>query len=217
MSNDLATRLKEALIRGVDKANESEALDVAKKCVKAKVDSENLVKSISESFRVIGEKYEKGLYYLPELVFAGTMAQKVLNLLSPVLKPRASSKTGGKIVLGTVRGDLHDLGKNILALMLRPAGFNVIDLGNDVPPETFVETIRKENAKVLGMSALLSTTRGEMTVVIEELKKHGLRSKVKVVIGGGAVNESFAKEIGADAYGKDPMEAIRLCNKFLES
>ncbi|WXG46722.1 MAG: corrinoid protein [Candidatus Atabeyarchaeum deiterrae] len=217
MSDDLATRLKEALIRGVDKANESEALDVAKKCVKAKVDSENLVKSISESFRVIGEKYEKGLYYLPELVFAGTMAQKVLDLLSPVLKPRASSKTGGKIVLGTVRGDLHDLGKNILALMLRPAGFNVIDLGNDVPPETFVETIRKENAKVLGMSALLSTTRGEMTVVIEELKKHGLRSKVKVVIGGGAVNESFAKEIGADAYGKDPMEAIRLCNKFLES
>lgn len=213
----LADKLRDALISGVEKSSESEALQVAEICLKKKLSGDLLVKSISEALNAIGNKFEKGDYYLPELLFAGMMAEKVIKMLSPLLKSGESIKAGGNVILGTVRGDLHDLGKNIVALMLRPAGVYVIDLGSDVPPEKFVETIRREKASVLGMSALLSTTREEMRTVINELKKKGLRNKVKVIVGGGAVNEDFAKEIGADAYGKDAIEAVRLCRKFIGS
>nr|MDO8097525.1 corrinoid protein [Candidatus Njordarchaeota archaeon] len=213
----LPGRLKDALINGVEKSSESDALQVAEMCLKTKLAGDILVKSISDALNAIGSKFEKGDYYLPELLFAGMMAEKVIKLLSPLLKSSESIKAGGKIVIGTVRGDLHDLGKNIVSLMLRPAGVDVIDLGSDVPPEKFVEAIRREKANVLGMSALLSTTREEMRNVINELKKQGLRNKVKVIVGGGAVNDDFAREIGADAYGKDAIEAVRLCKKLVGS
>jgi trimethylamine corrinoid protein len=213
----LAGKLRDSLVNGVEKSSESEALQVAELCVKKKLSGDLLVKSISDALNTIGSKFEKGDYYLPELLFAGMMAEKVIKLLSPLLKSGESVKAGGKIVIGTVRGDLHDLGKNIVALMLRPAGVDVTDLGSDVPPEKFVEAIKREKANVLGMSALLSTTREEMRAVINELKKQGIRNKVKVIVGGGAVNEDFAREIGADAYGKDAIEAVRLCKKFVGS
>jgi methylmalonyl-CoA mutase cobalamin-binding domain/chain len=213
----LANKLKDALVSGVEKSSESDALQVAELCLKKKPPADVLVKSISEALNVIGGKFERGDYYLPELLFAGMMAEKVIKLLGPLLKSGESVKAGGKIVIGTVRGDLHDLGKNIVALMLRPAGVDVTDLGSDVPPEKFVEAIKRVNANVLGMSALLSTTREEMRTVINELKKQGIRNKVKVIVGGGAVNEDFAREIGADAYGKDAIEAVRLCKKFVGS
>jgi len=213
----LAGKLRDALLSGVEKSSESEALRIAETCLKKKLPGDTLVKSISEALNMIGSKFEKGDYYLPELLFAGMMAEKVIKLLSPLLKSGESIKAGGKIVIGTVRGDLHDLGKNIVALMLRPAGVDVVDLGSDVSPEKFVEAIRREKADALGMSALLSTTREEMRTVINELKKQGLRNKVKVLVGGGAVNEDFAREIGADAYGKDAIEAVRLCKKLVGS
>lgn len=213
----LAGKLRDALLSGVEKSSESEALRIAETCLKKKLPGDTLVKSISEALNMIGSKFEKGDYYLPELLFAGMMAEKVIKLLSPLLKSGELIKAGGKIVIGTVRGDLHDLGKNIVALMLRPAGVDVVDLGSDVSPEKFVEAIRREKADALGMSALLSTTREEMRTVINELKKQGLRNKVKVLVGGGAVNEDFAREIGADAYGKDAIEAVRLCKKLVGS
>ncbi len=213
----MAKRLKESLVSSVENASESEALDAARKCLDKKVPAEALVRNISEAFNVIGGKYEKGVYYLPELMFAGMAAQKVLEVLSPILGHGESTKVHGKIVIGTVRGDIHDLGKNIVSLMLRPSGFKVTDLGTDVAPEKFAEAIRSEKADILCMSALLSTTREEMRVVIQELKKRGLRDKVKVIVGGGAVDEAFAGEVGADAYGKDAIEAIKLCESLAGS
>jgi methylmalonyl-CoA mutase cobalamin-binding domain/chain len=217
MNVDLARKLKESMIRSVDEANESDLLEVAKKCLSTRVPAEMLVKSISDAFVIIGTKYEKGVYYLPELMFAGMTAQKALDILSPILGYDEQNRVRGNIVIGTVRGDIHDLGKNIVSLMLRPSGFIVIDLGTDVSPEKFIEAIASEKASILCMSALLSTTREEMRVVIQELKKSGLRNNVKVIVGGGAVDERFAKEIGADAYGKDAIEAITLCKRFAGS
>jgi methylmalonyl-CoA mutase cobalamin-binding domain/chain len=205
------------MVKSVDQANESDLLEVAKKCLNSKVPAEMLVKSISDAFNIIGTKYEKGVYYLPELMFAGMTAQRVLDILSPILGYSEQNKVRGNIVIGTVRGDIHDLGKNIVSLMLRPSGFRVIDLGTDVSPEKFVEAIASARASILCMSALLSTTREEMRVVIQELKKSGLRNSVKVIVGGGAVDEYFAKEIGADAYGKDAIEAITLCKRLARS
>jgi methylmalonyl-CoA mutase cobalamin-binding domain/chain len=214
---NLAKSLKESLIGSVDRANESEVMEVAKKCLDSEAPAEALVKSISEAFNVIGTKYEKGVYYLPELMFAGMVAQRVLQVLSPILGHGGSTKVRGSIVIGTVRGDLHDLGKNVVTLMLRPSGFKVTDLGTDVAPERFVEAALSEKADIICMSALLSTTREEMRAVIQELKKSGLRGKVKVIVGGGAVDEAFAREIGADAYGKDAIEAIKICESLAGS
>jgi methylmalonyl-CoA mutase cobalamin-binding domain/chain len=214
---DLAKSLKESLIGSVDRANEAEVMEVARKCLDTKVPAEALVKSISEAFNVIGTKYEKGVYYLPELMFAGMTAQKVLDVLSPILAHGGPAQVHGNVVIGTVRGDIHDLGKNIVSLMLRPSGFRVIDLGTDISPEKFIEAIASEKASILCMSALLSTTREEMRAAIQELKKRGLRNDVKVIVGGGAVDEHFAKEIGADAYGKDAIEAIALCKRYARS
>lgn len=213
----LAERLRESLVSSVENASESKAIEVARKCLEEKVPAEKLVKSISDAFSIIGSKYEKGVYYLPELIFAGTIAQNVLKILGPILSSGASGRTGGKVVIGTVRGDIHDLGKNIVSLMLEPEGFEVIDLGNDVAPERFVDAVASEKAGILCMSALLSTTRVEMRGVIEELSKRRLRDKVMVLVGGGAVDPSFAKEIGADAYGKDAIEAVKLCKRFARS
>jgi methylmalonyl-CoA mutase cobalamin-binding domain/chain len=137
--------------------------------------------------------------------------------LGPILSSGESDKTRGKVVIGTVRGDIHDLGKNIVSLMLRPEGFKVIDLGTDVSPDKFAETIVSEKANILCMSALLSTTRDEMRLVVNELKKRGLRNRVKVLVGGGAVDRAFAKEVGADAYGKDAIEAAKLCKSLAGS
>jgi methylmalonyl-CoA mutase cobalamin-binding domain/chain len=119
------------------------------------------------------------------------------------------------VVIGTVRGDLHDIGKSIVATMLRAAGFNVIDLGVDVPPEKFVEEAIRNKADIVAMSALLTTTMLEMKNVIEALKKAGIRDRVKVVVGGAAVTEDYAKSIGADGYGKDAVEAVRVCKQLL--
>jgi methylmalonyl-CoA mutase cobalamin-binding domain/chain len=213
----LAEELRESLISSVDNANETELLEVAKKCLGKKVPAESLIKSIADAFGVIGSRYEKGDYYLPELMFAGTVSQKVLGILAPILYSDKSKRTFANIVIGTVRGDIHDLGKNIVTLMLRPEGFEVTDLGTDVSPTRFAETIASEKATILCMSALLSTTRVEMKEVIRELKRRGLRDKVKVIIGGGAVDQSFAKEVGADAYGKDAIEAVKLCKSLAGS
>jgi methylmalonyl-CoA mutase cobalamin-binding domain/chain len=215
--SSLARQLGNALMNGVEKSSEAEALEIANKCKEKQVPADMLIKSISQAFSVIGEKFEKGVYYLPELMFAGTMAQKVLEILGPILSARASSKARGKVVIGTVRGDIHDLGKNIVSLMLKPEGFQVIDLGTDVPPEKFAESVASERADILCMSALLSTTRNEMKEVIKELVKRKLRGRVKVVVGGGAVDQAFAREVGADAYGIDAIEATRICKSLVGS
>jgi methylmalonyl-CoA mutase cobalamin-binding domain/chain len=138
------------------------------------------------------------------------------EILVPEIQKRGgSTRTLGTVVIGTVRGDLHDIGKSIVATMLRAAGFNVIDLGVDVPPEKFVEEAIRNKADIVAMSALLTTTMLEMKNVIEALKKAGIRDRVKVVVGGAAVTEDYAKSIGADGYGKDAVEAVRVCKQLL--
>ncbi|RLE87656.1 MAG: cobalamin-binding protein, partial [Thermoprotei archaeon] len=138
------------------------------------------------------------------------------EVLLPEIKKRGeASRKLGTVVIGTVRGDLHDIGKSIVATMLRAAGFEVIDLGVDVPPEKFVEAVKKYNADIVAMSALLTTTMLEMKNVIEALKQAGLRDRVKVIVGGAAVTEEFAKEIGADGYGEDAVKAVKICKELL--
>ncbi len=168
--------------------------------------------SLRRAMKIVGDKFEKGEFFLPELVMAGDLFKEVMDeVLMPVIEKESKGARVGRVVIGTVKGDLHDIGKNLVATMLRVNGFEVIDLGVDVPPERFVEAVEKYNPDILGMSALLTTTMLEMKNVIDALKSAGLRDKVKVIVGGAAVDEKYAEEIGADAYAENAVEAVRKC------
>jgi len=193
---------------------EEEASKLARQCVELDVDPERMVSTISKALKVVGDKYEHGEYFLPELVTAGTMMSSIVELVKPLLTAKGV-KARGKVVIGTVKNDVHDLGKTIVAAMLISAGFEVVDLGTDVDPNKFLAAAKNEKPEIVAMSALLSTTRVEMKNVIDALERSGLRSKVKILVGGGAVTQDFASKIGADAYGEDAIEAIRICTRLV--
>jgi 5-methyltetrahydrofolate--homocysteine methyltransferase len=156
---------------------------------------------------VVGEKFRVHEIFLPDVLLAAKAMTAGMELLKPALiKDEVPSR--GKVVIGSVHGDLHDIGKNLVGIMLQGAGFEVIDLGNDVPPERFVDAAVDEDAPVIGMSALLTTTMVTMKKVVELIGARGLAGKVKVIVGGAPVSTEFAREIGADAYGYDAANAV---------
>ncbi len=175
---------------------------------------------MSEAMNEIGRLYEEGEYFIAELIEAAEIFKDVMRRLDKLLKEEAkkaaSTKRRLKIVLGTVKGDVHDIGKTLVKVMLQAAGHEVIDLGVDVSAEKFIEAIRKHNPDVLGMSALLTTTMRYMEEVIKKLREEGLREKIFVIIGGAPTSKEFAEKIGADAWAKNAIEAVRIVNKYAE-
>ncbi len=151
---------------------------------------------------IVGERFGRGEIYVPEMLYSARAMQTGLSILEPLLA-ESGEVTRGTVVLGTVKGDVHDIGKNIVAIMLKGAGFTVHDLGVDVPPERFVEAVREHQPDILGLSALLTTTMPTMKSVIETLEREGIRDTVRVIVGGAPVTEEFARSIGADGYGRD--------------
>jgi len=171
---------------------------------------------LAKGMKIVGEKYEACEYFLAELLGAGELMKEALAVLQPFLNLESSSiKYKGKIVLGTVRGDIHDIGKNVFKMLVSSAGFQVTDLGIDVPPENFVAAIKKTTPEIVGMSAMLTTTMDEMGHVIRELQRAGLTHRAKVIIGGAPVNDEFAKRIGADAAARDAAHGVSICDKWV--
>lgn len=162
----------------------------------------------------VGKQYEEGDIFVPEMLIAARAMQSGLALLKPHLVGGAN-ESAGKVAIGTVKGDLHDIGKNLVAMMLEGAGFEIIDLGVDVPPQAFIDAVSNKGATVIGMSALLTTTMSNMGVTIEALKAAGLRDKVKVMIGGAPVTQDFATQIGADGFAADASSATRVARELL--
>ncbi len=173
-----------------------------------------LLEALMAGLKACGDRFEAGEYFLPELMGAGDTFKAGMLILAPKLSA-GDRVSQGKVVLGTVHGDVHDIGKNLVGFMLSSSGFTVIDIGNDVPTEGFVQAVRDHQPQVLGMSALLTTTMLGMEDVIKELKEQGLRDKVKVIIGGGPVSKKYAQDIEADAYGNDAAQAVRLVRSLL--
>jgi 5-methyltetrahydrofolate--homocysteine methyltransferase len=155
----------------------------------------------------VGRLFEEGEYYVPEMLISARAMQTGLALLKPYLV-ESDVKSAGKVIIGTVKGDLHDIGKNLVAMMLEGAGFEVIDLGSDVSPEKFVETARQADAQIIALSALLTTTMPAMVNTIKALESAGLRQQTKVMIGGAPINQEYAASIGADAYAPDASRAV---------
>jgi len=169
---------------------------------------------LAKGLRVVGERYEKGDFFLTELI-AGANAMKAgLDVLRPLI-PIRGKKSVARVLIGTVRGDIHDLGKQVVTSMLEASGFEVIDVGVDVPSSVFIEKVKELRPEILGMSVLLTTSMPEMKTVIQELKQDGLRDEVKVMVGGAVVTDNYAKEIGADAYGADAVDGAQKATRLV--
>jgi len=193
------------------------AMLAAKKAVEVGVDPLKAIEDgLAQGIREVGNKFGKGEIFLPELVMAAEAMKKALEVLEPELKRKKKErKTLGRVLLGTVAGDIHSIGKTIVAAMLTANGFEVYDLGEDVPTERFVEKVRELKPDLLGLSALLTTTLPAQEVVIETLKREGLRKTLKVIIGGAPASKEWAEKIGADGYGANAVEAVQVSKKLL--
>lgn len=191
-----------------------------KKIIKEALDndidpSEIIMNGISRGSEIVGEKFEKSEYFLSELVAAGEITKEALEILKPYIDSEKVTPRG-KIVIGTVEGDVHDIGKNIVIMFLQSRGFQVIDLGVDVPKESFIEAIKEHNPQILGMSALMTITAQTMGEVIIMLKEIGLREKVKIIIGGTPTTPEFGKHIGADYQTTGALEGVKKCLEWVK-
>ncbi len=194
--------------------NDEKVFELTKQAIEQKIDIKIILNNgLVAGMNVIGEQFRNHDIFLPEVLLAAKAMYAGMDQLKPLFI-KEDMPAQGKIVIGTVKGDLHDLGKNLVGIMLKGAGFDVIDLGKNVPPEKFIETAIKEDAKLIGMSALLTTTMPVMKEVIDLLKQENLMGKIKTVIGGAPITEEYAKEIGADAYAFDAAKSIE-CVKYL--
>jgi 5-methyltetrahydrofolate--homocysteine methyltransferase len=196
--------LAQALING----NAPKTKELAQKAVDegiapGKVLNEGLIVGMNE----VGRRFKNNEFYVPEVLIAARAMHAGMDVLKPLLS-EAEAASAGTVLIGTVKGDLHDIGKNLVAMMLEGAGFNVVDLGVDVSPEKFLEAVRDHKPKVVGLSALLTTTMPAMKTTIEALKEAGVRESVKIMIGGAPVTQRYADEIGADGYAPDAASAV---------
>jgi methanogenic corrinoid protein MtbC1 len=211
MTNEILDQLKSSLL-ALDMEATLKAVDsVVRGGTKATV--EDAVSAVSDALQVVGKRFQEGDWFLSELIYAGEIAKEVMTILSPHMQT-ASSKSLGTVVVGTVASDIHDLGKNIFINYARSAGFNVIDLGVDVPMEKFVKAVKEHKPLALGMSCLLTSTDREIVKVIEELKKQNIREMVKVIIGGAALTDGFARSAGADAFAPDAITGTDIIKKW---
>ncbi|MBM3211742.1 cobalamin-binding protein [Candidatus Poribacteria bacterium] len=197
----------------LSKAMADLAEERVKKLIKEKLDAgisaNDILKECQAGMTEIGNLYESGKYFVSELMYAGEIMKDVMKDLGPMLRDEAKPETSrGKVVLGTVKGDIHDLGKDVVALMLRGAGFEVIDLGVDVPPSKFVEAIKESGATIVGMSVFLTMAYESATATVNAIKEAGLRNKVSIMIGGGPVTNLVQEKTGCDFYGKDAVAGM---------
>lgn len=207
--------MSEELVSAITDMREEDAIQLVQDMLAKGVKPIAILDAAREAMDIIGQRYEKGLYFLPELIMAGEMMGQIAEILKPKLAESPEIKRLGKVLIGTVKGDIHDIGKNIVSFMLDANGFEVLDLGVDVPPQKFVEAVRDFQPQVVGLSGFLTLAFDAMKETIQALEAAGLRDKVKVMIGGGSVDEHVRAYTGADAYGKDAVAGVSLAKKWV--
>jgi len=210
---------EEEIVNAVLSFDGDKVTEVTKKALKQGQDPVKIVDELTKALRIVGKKFEDGEFFLMHLVVAAEPVQRVIkDILEPeMMKKKEQRKSLGKVVLGTVAGDIHDIGKNIVGSMLFAAGFEVYDIGKDVPPEQFVSKTKEVNANLVGASALLSTSLPMQREIVEGIVAAGLRDKVKLIFGGAPVTEEWVKEIGGDGYAENAIEAVNVAKKLLKT
>ena len=220
MTEDIILKIRNSVIQGriskddegIDETliGEPGVTELVQEALNSKLDVKIIIKDgLTSGMNEVGKKFEAGEYFIPDMMASAEAVGTAMELLEPLL---ASSgiKAKGLIVVATVKGDLHDIGKNIVSILLRGLGYIVKDLGNNIETEAIVQAVKEDKPQILGLSALLSSTMQQMEVVIQALTEAGLRDKVKVIVGGAPVSEEFAQRIGADGYGADGFQAVAL-------
>jgi methylmalonyl-CoA mutase cobalamin-binding domain/chain len=210
-------RLREkymSLVDAVVNLDEKTALQIAEEMLKAGVDPVKVLENCRRGMSMVGERFERGEMFLSEMIMAAEVFKEVMEIVEPKLKKEAT-KSLGRFLIGTVQEDIHDMGKNIVIALLEAEGFEVIDLGVDVPPEKFVEAIRQHKPSIVGMSGLLTIAIESMKKTVDAIKERGLRDKVKIVIGGGIIDENVQGYAGADAYANNAAKGVGICKELI--
>jgi methylmalonyl-CoA mutase cobalamin-binding domain/chain len=209
--------MQEKLLKAIVEMREDEALALAKEALDAGADPLEMVDLFRKAVEKVGDLHEKGEYFLPELMMTGEMMKQLAELTKDKISAESSGsgKKLGRVLIGTVKGDIHDIGKNIVTFMLDANGFEVKDLGVDISAEKFIEAINEFNPQIVGLSALLTLAFDPMKEIVEAFEKAGLRDKVKVMVGGAPVNDQICEYAGADGWGKDAVEAVSLAKKWV--
>lgn len=225
MEKELIENIRENIIQGriskdddgFDEGLEGQpaVIELVERAIQDGVDLRSVViDGLTEGMRIVGENFEEGLYLIPDMLASAEAVGEAMDLLAPHLE-MAGIESKGKILMATVKGDLHDIGKNIVAIMLKGAGYDIIDLGTDVPATKIVEEIETKRPRFIGLSALLTTTMTEMETVIKTLENKGIRDQLKVMIGGAPTSSVFADKIGADVYCADAFQAVSYVNSIV--
>ncbi len=207
--------MSQALIDAFVDMREADVLKITNELLDSNTAPLEILNACKQALETIGRHFEQGEAFVPELIMAGEMMGQVTALVKPQVEQQAPTEHLGKILIGTVVGDIHDIGKDVVVFMLDANGFEVIDLGVDVAPETFVEKIRETQPDVVGLSGLLTLAFDSMKETVDAIKGAGLRDSVKIMIGGAPVDEYVQKYAGADAWGKDAMEAVSLAKQWI--
>jgi len=207
--------MSEKLVDAIGNMREKEALEIAKALVDGDENPVKILDYCSKAMEKVGSRFEAGEYFLPELMLAGEMLRQISEIIKPKLKGEVTLEKRGKVLMGTVEGDIHDIGKDIVSFLLDVNAFEVRDIGVDVPPGRFVEEIKEFQPQVVGMSGFLSLAYDSMKNTVQAIEEAGLRDSVKIMIGGGQMNERVRAYAGADAFGKDAMEGVTLAKKWI--
>ena len=203
------------LVKLLSDLKEPEALAFVEKALADGVDPMELMGEAKEGMNIVGQRFAKEEYFIPDLVFSGEILKGIVKILEPHLKKDEEAERLGKVIIGTVAGDIHDIGKDLVVFMLDVSGFEVTDLGIDVPVEKFVDAIKATGSKVVGLSGFLTLAFQSMKDTVDAIKAAGLRDKVKIMIGGGQIDDQVKNFTGADAYGKDAMAAVTLAKGWI--
>jgi 5-methyltetrahydrofolate--homocysteine methyltransferase len=208
--------MKDQLVLAIADLEEAEALQLAREMLDGGVDPQDVLEAGKEGMKIVGERFEQKEYFLPELILSGELLQQIGELVKPKLSGNEkTSEPLGKVVIGTVAGDIHDIGKDIVTFMLDAGNFEVHDLGVDVPAQAFVQKIKEVQPEIIGLSGFLTLAFEQMRVTVQAIQEAGLRDQVKIMIGGAPMDETAAKFIGADAYGKDATAAVHLAKGWV--
>ncbi len=209
--------MAEKLIDAIAEMREEKALALAKEMLEAGTPPLQILEECRAAMEIVGQRFEQGEYFIPELILAGEMLKAISAEVRPHITQEGEVKKAGKVVLGTVKGDIHDIGKDIVAFMLDVNGFEVHDLGIDVPPQTFVDKVAEVEPEVVALSGFLTLSYDAMKETVTAIKAAGLRDKVKIMVGGGTVDEQVSQYAGADAFGADAMAAVTLAKQWTQA
>jgi trimethylamine corrinoid protein len=208
--------MTESLVQALVEMQEAEALRQAREFLDGGCDPLLILEACSTAMETVGARFEKGEYFLPHLMMAGEMLKQISDMVKPLIREAKDSAGRGRVLIGTVKGDIHDIGKNIVIFLLEANNFEVRDIGIDQAPEKFVEAIRDFQPQVVGMSGLLTLAFDSMRKTVKDIEEAGLRDKVRIMIGGGQVTEKVREYVGADAYGPDAVAGVKLARQWTE-